>query len=329
MLFFQTATAYQRSAALKTAIDVGLFTAIGEGANATPDVAKRCGAPERGIRILCDYLTVLGFLTKSAGKYSLTPDSALFLDRRSPAYVGIAVDFLNSEQMTDAFNNLTTTVRTGAPANSREGTLLVENPVWVKFARAMAPLAAHAARTLAEMVPPPSRGQSFSVLDIAAGHGLYGLSFAQRYPDARVAGLDWSNVLDVARENAAAAGVADRWRAIPGSAFDVDWDGPHDLILFPNFLHHFDRAGCETLLRKARAALAQDGRVVTLEFVPNDDRVTPPDAAAFAIAMLGSTPAGEAYTFAEYQKMFQAAGFTRNELLPQPIVMSRVIVSQM
>jgi SAM-dependent methyltransferase len=79
----------------------------------------------------------------------------------------------------------------------------------------------------------------------------------------------------VARENAAAAGVADRYHTIPGSAFDVEYGDGYDLALVVNFLHHFDPATCEKLLQKVHSSLKQGGRVVLLEFVPNEDRVSP------------------------------------------------------
>jgi cyclopropane fatty-acyl-phospholipid synthase-like methyltransferase len=134
-------------------------------------------------------------------------------------------------------------------------------------------------------------------------------------------------VLEVAKENAQAAGVADRYHLNPGSAFDVDYGENFDLVLLPNFLHHFDPATCETLLRKVRAALADDGRCVTLEFVPNDDRVTPPQAAGFSILMLAMTPGGDAYTFADLDRMFRNAGFARNEMHDLPPTVERVIIS--
>src|SRR5437870_3009718 len=81
-LFFSTMGAFQRTAALKGAIELDVFTAIGEGSKTAPKIAKRCQASERGIRILCDYLTLMGFLSKSGNDYSLTQDAALFLDRR-------------------------------------------------------------------------------------------------------------------------------------------------------------------------------------------------------------------------------------------------------
>jgi hypothetical protein len=99
----------------------------------------------------------------------------------------------------------------------------------------------------------------------------------------------------------------------PGSAFDVDYGTGFDLVLLTNFLHHFDKATCEKLLSKVHAALA-DGVAVALRFVPNDDRITPPQAASFSMQMLGGTLMGDAYTFAELEQMAQNAGFTRSEM---------------
>jgi cyclopropane fatty-acyl-phospholipid synthase-like methyltransferase len=142
-----------------------------------------------------------------------------------------------------------------------------------------------------------------------------------------VVAVDWANVLAVAEENARLAGVADRFRTIAGSAFEVDLGAGYDLVLLPNILHHFDTAGCEALLAKVRQTLAPEGRVVTVEFVPDADRVSPPHAARFALVMLVSTPAGDAYTFEEYDTMARRAGFARSELhelapMPQRIVVS-------
>jgi 2-polyprenyl-3-methyl-5-hydroxy-6-metoxy-1,4-benzoquinol methylase len=170
-------------------------------------------------------------------------------------------------------------------------------------------------------------GKPCKVLDIAAGHGLFGIAFARHNPNAQVTALDWPVVLEVAEENARAAGVAARHRLLPGSAFDVDYGAGYDVVLLTNFLHHFDVPTCEKLLRKVHAALGPGGRAVTLEFVPNEDRVTPPTAATFSMIMLGSTPAGDAYTFAEYQSMFRNAGFSRSELHPLPPTFQHVVIS--
>ncbi|MGO7428980.1 cyclopropane-fatty-acyl-phospholipid synthase family protein, partial [Rhizobium ruizarguesonis] len=76
-------------------------------------------------------------------------------------------------------------------------------------------------------------------------------------------------VLELSRQNAENAGVSDRYQTIAGSAFDVEWGTCYDLVLLPNFLHHFDLPTCAQLLRKIVASLAEDGRIVAVDFVPN------------------------------------------------------------
>ena len=160
----------------------------------------------------------------------------------------------------------------------------------------------------------------------AAGHGIFGIAFAQANPNVEVIALDWATVLTVAKENAEKFGVAGRHHLLPGSAFDVDFGKGYDLILLTNFLHHFDVATNEKLLKKVYDALAEGGRALTLEFIPDDERVTPSMSAAFAITMLTSTASGDAYTFAEYEQMFVKAGFARNEMHEMPPT-QRLIVS--
>src|SRR6476660_8214636 len=89
-IIFNMINAYQQSGALKGAIELDIFTAIAEGNTGAAAIAQRCKASERGTRILLDYLTVAGLLMKKAGSYAMTPDTALFLDKRSPAYLGTA-----------------------------------------------------------------------------------------------------------------------------------------------------------------------------------------------------------------------------------------------
>jgi ubiquinone/menaquinone biosynthesis C-methylase UbiE len=197
----------------------------------------------------------------------------------------------------------------------------------VKFARAMVPMTAMPAQTIAELVGDHG-GEKFKVLDIAAGHGVFGITIARRHPNAEVVALDWPNVLEVAKENARDAGVSDRYSTIEGSAFDVDYGAGYDIILLTNFLHHFDPPTCEVLLQKVHAALNEGGAAVTLEFVPNEDRVSPAIPASFSMTMLGGTESGDAYTFPELERMFGNAGFTRSELhqltpSPQRLVISR------
>jgi len=325
-LLFDTINAHQRTEAIKAAIELGLFTVIAAGNSSAREIAPACGASERGTRILCDYLVIIGFLTKQGDDYGLTADSAMFLDKKSPAYMGSVIEFMLSPMLIDNFKDLTAVVKKGGSI-SEEGTIAPDHPVWVKFARAMAPMMALPSQLLAPLVD-PNANEKLKILDIAAGHGLYGLAFAKRNPQAEVTAVDWSNVLEVAKENARAAGVSDRYHTRPGSAFDVDYGTGYDIVLLTNFLHHFDPQTCEMLLRKVHGALAEGGRAVTLEFIPNPDRVSPPQAAAFSLMMLGGTPAGDAYTFAELETMFRNAGFSQSEWCELPPTIQRVVISK-
>jgi ubiquinone/menaquinone biosynthesis C-methylase UbiE len=191
----------------------------------------------------------------------------------------------------------------------------------------MAPMMLPAAEAIAQILKPDLENRSAKVLDIAAGHGTFGITLARHNPKLQVVALDWAAVLAVARENAEKLGVAERFKTLPGSAFDVDYGTGYDAVLFTNFLHHFDHQENVKLLKKAHAALNPGGACLTLEFVPEPDRVTPPLPAMFSMIMLASTPKGDAYTFRELEAMHRDAGFGKCTLhplapLPQSVVLA-------
>jgi predicted nicotinamide N-methyase len=268
---------------------------------------------------LCDYLTVLGLLRKQDSRYSLTHIARTFLDASSPFARGGIVDFLAAPEMVDLlFKDPASYVRNGGSVGLAN--VSPDHPIWVRYAKSMVPFAAANAKRVATHVAGLSN-PPYTVLDIAAGHGLYGIEVANAVPEALITAVDWTAVLAVAKANAEAAGVADRFRFLAGSAMDLDWGSDFDLILLPNFLHHFDFDTCTALLRKAKASLASGGQVLGVEFVPNEDRVSPPISAMFAFWMLATTPGGDAYTTSDLDKMAQKAGLrgaTTRLLAPAP-----------
>jgi hypothetical protein len=306
-LFIDAVLAYQQTAAIKAAVELDLFSKVAKGTNTAEALAERTGAAVRGIRILCDYLTVRGHLEKRGDEYRLTPSTAAFLDRSSQSWIGGIVEYLAAPEMVGLFlDDPASYVRNGGSIGLANNA--PDHPIWVKFARAMvsfrAPVATRVASELARWSPR-------KVLDIAASHGMFGIAIARAVPGAEVTAVDWQAVLSVARESAEAAGVSDRYHTLAGSAFEVDWGNGFDLVLLANFLHQLEHEGCVALLRKVRKSLVSGGRAAVVEVVPNEDRVSPRFPAMFSFQMLGSTPQGEAYTAREFEDMGRAAGFGR------------------
>lgn len=311
--FFDAVLSFHRTAALRTGMELDLFTLISAGADTAEALAVRANASERGIRILCDFLVVMGFLTKTGNRYQLTPDSAIFLDRKSPAYAGaFASQVLLSPAHVEAFNDLTAVVRRGGTVTPDDGIVAPEHPIWVEFARVTGPRMALPAEGIANLVSADA-GDHWKVLDIAAGHGQFGLAIARHNPNAEVVVVDWPNVLAVAQENWRAAGIAERFTPLPGSAFEVDYGTGYHLVLVTNFFHHFDPMAIQRQLDKVNHALNPGGRIVILEPIRDDEGTSPSFAIEFALQMLATTPGGDVYTFPQYRTMLERAGFVDSE----------------
>jgi 2-polyprenyl-3-methyl-5-hydroxy-6-metoxy-1,4-benzoquinol methylase len=306
MLVFETLQAHQRTSALRAGIELKLFTAIAAGARTPEALASVCATSPKGMRVLCDFLTIIGFLTKNEAGYGLTPDSELFLVEGSPAYVGGMASFLFHPFMEKGLGSISDAVRKGGTILPAEGSVSDDNPVWVEFARGMAPMTVPSSEVVAQHT---AGSGPLKVLDIAAGHGMYGLTIARRNPSAKIHALDWKNVLAVAHENAVKFGTADRWHAIEGSAFTTDYGSGYDAVLVTNFIHHFDVPTNTGLFKKIRAAMKPGGKMAIVEMAVNDDRITPAGAGMFAMTMLTSTATGDAYSQREIESMCADAGF--------------------
>ncbi|QOZ51673.1 methyltransferase [Bradyrhizobium sp. CCBAU 53338] len=306
-LFMDAVLAYQQTAAIKAALELDLFSEIGKGSATAENLARATGSAARGVRILCDYLTARGHLEKHGDQYQLTESTAAFLDRSAPSWMGSVVEYLTAPEMMALFlSDPPAFVRNGGSIGLANNA--PDHPIWVKFARAMGPSRVPLAKRIASELAVSSPRK---VLDVAAGHGMFGIAIAQAVVDAQITAVDWDAVLSVAQQNADAAGVSGRYRILGGSAFDTDWGSGFDLVLLANFLHQLDKDGCVTLLRKARKSLVSGGRAVAVEFLLNEDRVSPRFSAMFAFQMLGSTPHGDTYTVREFEEMGRAAGFAR------------------
>jgi hypothetical protein len=121
MLIFEALQAHQKTSALRAGIDLKLFTAIAGGARTPEALAPLCGASVKGLRVLCDFLTIMGFLTKDEAGYGLTADSQIFLVEGSSAYLGGMATFLFHPFLEKGLTHVLDAVRKGGTLLPDEG----------------------------------------------------------------------------------------------------------------------------------------------------------------------------------------------------------------
>jgi C-methyltransferase len=302
--------AYKRTSLLRTAVELGVFDAVHEGAGTAAAVAERAGADPRGMRILLDALAAVGLLTADGERYALAEGAADVLVSSAPGYLGDMTRVVVSRFEWDSLGRLADAVRNGGTVEEQNA----ETPgfaYWETFAEFASAVTLPTAAVMGDLLEPWAAGHDpLSILDVACGHGLYGFTLARRFQQARVTGLDWDNVLPITEKHAVELGVHDRTGFIAGDMFEVDYQGPHDLVLVTNVLHHFDEQRCTELLTRAAQALRPGGRLGVVSFVRDGSPAEDPEPYLFSILMLSWTAAGEVHSQQAHHDMITAAGFT-------------------
>lgn len=303
-----TLTAYWRTEILRGAIDIDLFTALGDGPRTVSELAARCRTSALGTRKLCDYLVALGFVRRRAGRYRSAPDAARFLNRRSPDALVDMTPFYASSPVTDGFATVGAAVRRGGTTLARRRLTAPRSAVWARFARSARTLRRlHAEPIVDELI---ARGHARGrALDIGCGGSPLGIALLERRPALRIVAQDWPNVVRVAVEQARRAGVGDRLSTLPGDARTVDLGGPYDLVLLANVLDYFDAETRLALLQRVRAILRPGGVAAIAAPLLDDGRTSPPDAVTYSMLLFVTSPAGDASTFGELDALLRSAGF--------------------
>jgi len=272
------------------------------------EIAIEVRCPERGLAPLLNALVACGFLTKNKDKYVNTESANVFLSKSSATYLGkTCLFYFNVEWK--YWENLTEAVKSGGAVS--ETTTSPENPVWISYASDLghSPLFTEITQNLSSAFKLRS-DQHVKVLDVAAGHGMIGVLFAQQNPSAEIVALDWKPVIQVAKENATKNGVMNRYSWIEGDAFQVDFGVDYDIVLVSNFVHHFDIATNIKLLQKVHKSLKQGGKVAIVDTILNDDQISPPASAMFNLTLVVTTKHGATYTGKEIEIMLSNAAFS-------------------
>jgi precorrin-6B methylase 2 len=280
-------------------------------------LAEATGASRRGLAAIGDALVGFGLLARDdAGRYALTPESDTFLVRQHPGFIGGIFHHMSNQLMPN-WLHLTEIVATGKPA-ARVNEASQGQAFFTDFVEDIFPMSYPSARLLAETLRLAQAERPVSVLDLAAGSGVWGITLAQASPHVTVRAVDWPEVLAVTRRVAERLGLGERLTTVAGDLLEADFGSGHQVATLGHILHSEGSERSRALLHRTHAALAPGGTIAIAEFLVNADRRGPPNGLVFAVNMLVNTDAGGTYSFEEIAGWLAEAGFANPRQLPAP-----------
>jgi hypothetical protein len=314
---FQLAWGYAPPLIIEAAIKHRVFDVLDGGPKNLAALSAATGASERGLAAILDVLVGMDFLARDAGgAYALTPESAAFLVSTKPSFQGGIIRH-TSEHLLPKWLSLNEIVATGKPsaAVNQQGT---GTDFFEKFVNDIFPMSYPSATELAAYLNLKGASGPVSVLDLAAGSGVWGIALAQSADQVQVTAVDWHGVLPVARKNAARFGFADRFTFVEGDLLEADFGSGHGVATLGHILHSEGVERSRKLLKKTFAALGSGGTIAIAEFLVNQDRRGPLGGLIFAVNMLVNTDAGGTYSVEEIGGWLGEAGFINVRTLPAP-----------
>jgi precorrin-6B methylase 2 len=314
----QTGLAFWASKTLLSAIEIGVFTELAGGPQPFASLSGRLGLHPRSARDFLDTLVALGFLGRNGDRYSNTPETDLFLDRRKPSYVGGVLEMAN-QRLYPFWGHLTEALRTGLPQNEIKGggpglfETLYADPARLKgFLVAMTGLS-HGANLAIARAFPWKDYRTF--VDVGTAQGDLAVQIAKANPHLRGIGFDLPEVAPIFEEYAAAVGVADRITFQAGSFFEGVLPRA-DVVLMGHILHDWDLPTKKMLIGKAFEAIPAGGALVVYEAIIDDDRSRNAFGLMMSLNMLIETPGGFDYTGADCAGWMKEAGFSSTRVEP-------------
>ncbi len=314
---------------LEVAVRNKLFDLLDTGPKTLAELCAATGNSPRGLRAIANALVGMELLRRDGDRYALTPESEAFLVSNKPAFQGGF--FHHTSDLMPAWLTLNDIVRTGRPyrAVNQQGQ---GGEFFEQFVEHLFPLSYAAAKlladTLADDLAPGKAGAPVTVLDIAAGSGVWGIALAQKSPAVHVTAVDWPRVTPVTRRIAQRQGVGDRVHTVEGDLLEADFGAGHRVATLGHILHSEGEGRSRKLLARVLDALAPGGTIAIAEFTPNADRTGPPNALIFAVNMLVNTEEGDTYTFAEVSQWLTDTGFENPREIDAPSVAPLILANK-
>lgn len=291
--------AFQESRVLLTALELDAFTSVGSGATAE-EAAARSGCDARAFAMLLNALVALGAMEKYGATFRNTPVTAGWLAGPASARLGL----LHIAGLWKTWSTLTDAVRAGT-AVEVPGVEKTDSGWTRAFIAAMHQ---RAARDAAALVAAVGNTGASRLLDVGGGSGAYSIALCSANPELTAVVLDQPHVTALAREYIAAAGLGARIGTQDGDLRADEFGTGYDLVLVSAICHMLGEEENRDLLKRCARALKPGGRVVVRDFILDETRTAPPQAALFSLNMLVGTRNGASYTEAEYTAWLREAG---------------------
>jgi len=302
---------------IEVAIRLKIFDVLDEGATTLEQLCRETHASNRGLRAVLNALVGLEMLRKDEeGRYALTPESSMFLVTGKPTFHG-AFFLLTREPMLTQWGKLYDIVRSGRPEHHinlpHDGV-----PFFLQFVENIFAIHHPAAEKLADCLQVAQVKSSLSVLDLAAGSGVWSVALAKRSRHVRVVAVDWPDIIPVTGRVAAQNGVIDQYSFAAGDILDVDFGYGHAIATLGHILHSEGDARSRQLLKKVFAALAPGGTVAIAEILVDAERKQALPALLFAVNMVVNSDHGDTFSFEEIADWLRDAGFSAVRTIDAP-----------
>ena len=310
---------------IETALRLGVFDTLDRGALNIDQLLAVTGASARGLGMLLNALVSLDLVTKTSERFALTEESARFLVRGKPTFHG-AFFLMTSGLQLPHWAKLTEIVTTGRPAeriNSEDDGARF----FLGFVEDIFPIHFPGAQTLAAELDVAGADGPMSVLDLAAGSGVWSIALAKQSPHVRVTAVDWAAVIPVTKKVTTREGVAARYRFVEGDLLDADFGSGHAIATAGHILHSEGEERSRALFQKTFDALAPGGTIAIAEILVDADRRGPAPALMFAINMLVHTDQGGTFSLEEISAWLEDAGFASVRTIAAPGLARQIILA--
>lgn len=307
----QLGLAFWGSKTLLSAVELGVFSELANGALTAEELGARLGLHPRGRRDFLDALVALHMLDRDGERYANTLETDLFLDRGKPSYLGGMLEMANA-RLYPFWGSLTEALHTGAPQNeARTGgnffAALYDDPERLRqFLHAMTGLSMGASVEIANRFP---FADYETVLDVGCAEGGLLVQVALAHPHLRGIGVDLPAAREAFDDFVRPFGLGERLEFCARDFFSEDLPGA-DVVVLGHILHDWSLDEKKQLLRKAFAAIPEGGAVIVFESIIDDDRRENAFGLLMSLNMLIETPAGFDYTGADCQEWMREIGFT-------------------